>query len=342
MTITIKDVAQAAGVSPSTVSRVISDHPRISEETKNRVRGVMQELGYHPNLQARSLVVRSTETIGVVMPNSASKVLEDPFFPEVLRGISTKAREHQFGIYLSTGATEKEIYDEVVQMVQGRRVDGIILLYSRTDDKIMKYLLEKKFPFTVVGRPFENAERITFVDNDNTSITKQVTTHLIDLGHKEIAFLGANTEFVFTIDRLKGYKQALEEAQIAFNEDYIIPDAFLQDEQLAEEKMKQLLALPNRPTAFVIKDDFLAIQFISFFNSIGIRVPEDISMVGFNNITLCEYSHPPLTSVDIHIFRLGLEGANCLIEMLKNPDTLPKRITIPGQMIYRKSCQEKV
>ncbi|MEK5523941.1 LacI family transcriptional regulator [Heyndrickxia sporothermodurans] len=336
MAVTIKDVARVAQVSPSTVSRVIADNPRISEETKRRVREAMDELGYHPNFQARSLVVKSTKTIGIIMPNSATQVLENPFFPEVLRGISLIARENRFGIYLSTGATQEEIFEEVIQMVQGRRVDGIILLYSKTDDKIMKYLLDEDFPFTVIGRPFHNAERITYVDNDNIYATKQVTKYLIDKGHKKIAFIGVNTEDVFTIDRMEGYKQAMEEAGIPIKEDYVIHEKWLKENE--KEAIIEYFFSKELPTAIVLTDDFLAIKLMSIAEDLSIRVPEDISLVSFNNIMLCQYMRPPLSSVDINIFQLGLEAANCLLDKINHPETLPKRITIPAKMIERKTC----
>lgn len=336
MAVTIKDVARAAGVSPSTVSRVIGDHPHINDETKKRVRKVMDELGYHPNYQARSLVGKSTETIGIVMPNSATQALQNPFFPEVIRGISMKAHEHQFGVYLTTGITDEEIYQQVVSMVQGRRVDGIILLYSKTDDKIMKYLLDQKFPFTVIGRPSKNAERITYVDNDNIYITRQVTDYLISLGHRRIAFIGVNTEYVFTIDRLEGFKQALEEANIPFEKEYIIHEQCLKSE--GKEGIQSFLSSHEPPTALVVADDFTAIELMSYSEELNIAVPDDISIVSFNDVPLAEHMKPQLTSVNIEIFQLGFEAANCLIDLIKNPDALPKRVTIPAKMIERKSC----
>ncbi|WP_226086249.1 LacI family DNA-binding transcriptional regulator [Mesobacillus sp. S13] len=336
MAVTIKDVAKAAGVSPSTVSRVIADHPHINEVTKKRVRKVMEKLGYHPNFQARSLVVRSTETIGIVMPNSATQALQNPFFPEVIRGISMKAHEHQFGVYLTTGITDEEIFQQVVSMVQGGRVDGIILLYSKTDDKIMNYLLERKFPFTVIGRPSKNAERITFVDNDNIYITKQVTDYLIKLGHQRIAFIGVNLEHVFTIDRLEGYKQALHEANIQYDEKYVIHEQCLKSG--GKQGILKFLSSHEPPTALVVADDFTAIELMSYSEELNIKVPEEISIVSFNDVPLTEHMKPQLTSVNIDIFQLGFEAANCLIEIIKNPDALPKRVTIPARMIERKSC----
>ncbi|THE13772.1 LacI family transcriptional regulator [Bacillus timonensis] len=337
MAITIKDVAKEANVSPSTVSRVIADNPRISEETKIRVREAMEKLGYHPNFTARSLAVKSTATIGIVMPFSASHVLQDPFFPEVIRGISVQAREHKYGMYLSTAGTEEEIFEEVVGMVQGRRVDGLILLYSRTDDRVIKYLQKIDFPFAVIGRPVLGAERVIHVDNDNIYITKVVTEYLIGLGHTNIAFIGFDGDFVFMLDRLEGYKQALSESGIPFNEDYIVHKSTLSK---GKEAIKSFLRSVESPTALVCTDDFIAIELMSHFEEMNIRVPEDVSIASFNNVLLAQYSKPALTSVDIDIFQLGMQGASCLLEKIKDPNVLPKRITIPAKLIERKSCAQ--
>ncbi|WP_312855551.1 LacI family DNA-binding transcriptional regulator [Mesobacillus zeae] len=334
--VTIKDVAKEAGVAPSTVSRVIADSPRISEETKRRVREVMEELGYYPNLQARSLAAKSTKTIGIIMPDSAYHNLQNPFFPEVLRGISKKAHESRYGIYLSTGSSETEIYDEVISMVMGRRVDGIILLYSRINDRTMKYLEKAVFPFTVVGRPSKNEERITYVDNNNVAITKEVTNYLIGLGHEKIAFVGGNLKFVVTVDRLDGYKMALAEAGFPFREEYVVHERFVLEK--GKEVTFSLMSLDSPPTAFVAQDDLMAYEMISHLEALNMTVPEDISIVSFNNFSLSEHSKPPLTSVDIGTFRLGYEATQYVIEKIENPDALPKRITIPTRLIERKSC----
>lgn len=334
--ITIKDVAKEANVAPSTVSRVIADNPRISEKTKKKVREVMDRLGYYPNLQARSLAAKSTQTIGVVFPNSGFNSFQNPFFPIVLQGISTVAHCKKYGMYLSTGATEAEIYEEVISMVQGKRVDGIVLLSSRTDDKTMQYLEEVDFPFTVVGRPYANEGQITYVDNDNVFITKQATKYLIDLGHENIAFIGGSKDFVVTLDRLNGFKQALAEANLQFREENVVHD--IQSTDKGEEVIKSLITMESPPTALVTLDDSMAYTLISHLENLDVRVPEDISIVSFNNYMLSEHLKPPLTSVDISIFQLGYEATNCLLEKLENPNVLPKRITIPTRLIIRKSC----
>ncbi|UII54279.1 LacI family DNA-binding transcriptional regulator [Cytobacillus spongiae] len=337
MVITIKDVAKQANVAPSTVSRVIANHPRISEKTKKRVREVMKELGYHPNLQARSLAARSSQTIGVVMPNSAFFSFQNPFFPEVLRGISTSAHDHKYGLYLTTGTTEDEIFEEVISMVNGKRVDGIILLYSRINDRALHFLYDADFPFTIVGTPYCNDKGITHVDNDNINTTKRVTNYLIELGHERIAFIGGNLGFVVTNDRLNGYKMALEEAGLTFDKQYYVEERMLKES--GKEAIEFLMSLPSPPTALVTQDDLMAYEMISHLEKLNIKVPDDISVISFNNLTLSEHSKPPLTSVDINIYDLGLVASNCLIEKIKDPTLPAKRITIPTELIERDSCQ---
>ncbi|MFZ3589186.1 LacI family DNA-binding transcriptional regulator [Bacillus sp. DJP31] len=339
MAVTIKDVAKLASVAPSTVSRVIADSPRISHQTKERVREAMEELGYHPNFNARSLANQTTQAIGIVMPSSADKVFQNPFFPEVLRGISTIAHGQEYALYMSTGETEDEIFEGVVKMVQGKRVDGIVLLYSRVDDEIISYLQKRDFPFTVIGKPFKDSESISHVDNDNYKAAKEVTEFFIGLGHDQIGFVGGSLNLVVTIDRLLGYEKALHNSGLQYRDEYIIHEEFLKEG--GQEAVKELFALEEPPTALVVADDLMAWGVLNTLDEMGIRVPEDISVVSFNNLMLSEVSRPPLTSVDINIFELGCMAAKCLIEKIQDPTEHVKRVMIPHQLVKRQSCQEK-
>lgn len=336
--VTIKDVAREANVAPSTVSRVLKDSPHISSQTKRRVRKVMERLGYTPNFQAQSLVGKSTQTIGVIMPDTAYHAFKNPFFSVVLRGISRRANEQKYGLYLSTSYTREGIYEEVVSMVQGKRVDGLILLYSRKNDEVIEFLKEVDFPFTVIGRPLMHENSITYVDNDNVTVAKDVTNYLIKLGHKHIAFIGGNENFAVTVDRLKGYRDALEESGIPFREDYLIDEHPFNDHGF--ESIKSLMELKPIPTAIIAQDDLTGYEILSYLEKLTIRVPEDVSIIGFNNQTLSQHSKPPLTSVEINIPRLGIEATNCLIEKIKNPNTFAKRVTIPTEFKERESCRK--
>ncbi len=215
-----------ANVAPSTVSRVIADSPRISEKTKQRVREVMKELGYHPNFIARSLASQATQVIGIVMPSSADQALQNPFFPEVIRGISKAAHEKRYALQMSTGEKENDIYERVVEMLQGRRVDGVILLYSRQNDKLMKYLLKHGFPFVVIGKPHQKAEQVTHVDNDNVQAGKDATNYLIAYGHERIAFVGGNPQYLVTVDRQNWLRRALSEAGLPYRPEYVVHEEF--------------------------------------------------------------------------------------------------------------------
>lgn len=336
VTATIKDVAKLAGVSPSTVSRVIANSSRISEKTKKKVRDAMKQLGYHPNMIARSLASQTTQTIGLVAASSNDLVFQNPFFPTVLRGISEGAHEKQYSLHMTTGKTEREIYEDVVKMVQGRRVDGLILLYSKVEDPVLGYLMERNFPFVVIGKPFKHVEEITHVDNDNFRAAKDVTKHLVDLGHERIAFVGGNLNFVVTVDRVLGYEKALRDVGIEMRNEYVVHEEFVREG--GQEAMKELLSLDEPPTALVVADDLMALGVLNTLNEIGMRVPEDISVVSFNNVMLAEMSRPPLTSVDINIFDLGFESARNLIQMIENPKEPVKRIIIPHNLVKRDSC----
>ncbi|WP_160156984.1 LacI family DNA-binding transcriptional regulator [Geobacillus sp. TFV-3] len=339
MTVTIKDVAKRANVAPSTVSRVIADSPRISEKTKQRVREAMKELGYHPNFIARSLASQTTQVIGIVMPSSADQALQNPFFPEVIRGISKAAHEKRYALQMSTGEKESDIYERVVEMLQGRRVDGVILLYSRQNDKLMKYLQKHDFPFVVIGKPHQKAEQVTHVDNDNVQAGKDATNYLIARGHERIAFVGGNPQYLVTVDRQNGYAASLHEAGLPYRSEYVVYEEFLQEG--GQEAMKELLSLPEPPTGLVVADDLMALGMLKTLDEIGLRVPEDVSIVSFNNTLLAEMSRPPLTSIDIGIFQLGYEAAKSLIEKITNPNEPIKRIIIPHRLVERGSCTKR-
>lgn len=336
MAVTIKDVAKLAKVAPSTVSRVIANSPRISEKTKQTVRQAMKELGYHPNFIARSLASQSTQAIGLVMPRSTDIVFQNPFFSTVLRGLSEGALQKQYALYMTTGNAEEEIYDAVVQMVQGRRVDGVVLLYSKVEDKVLTYLQQRDFPFVVIGKPFKHVEEITHVDNNNFKAAKEVTEYLIDLGHREIGFVGGSLNLVVTIERVSGYEKAIREADLPFLNEYVIHEEFLREG--GREAVNELLSLKKPPTALVVADDLMALGVLNALDEIGFIVPDDMSIVSFNNVLLSEMSRPPLTSVDINIFDLGFQAANSLIQKIENPKEPVKRIIIPHELIVRQSC----
>ncbi|UFJ39399.1 LacI family transcriptional regulator [Brevibacillus humidisoli] len=334
MSVTIKDVARAAGVSPSTVSRVISRHPKISPATARKVREAMESLGYHPNIMAKSLVSKSTQTIGLVLPRSAEELFVNPFFSEVLRGMLAYANTARYDMLMSSATSQQEELDAVTRMVLGRRVDGLILMAPRLGDPIIERLLELDFPFVLLGRSPEH-EDLFLVNNNNVSAGYDATHHLISLGHTRIGFVGGPPDMVVIHDRLTGYKQALEEVGLPFRDEWVINADLLQKSGF--HAVSVAMNYQEKPTAFVIADDIVAFGMIRGLCEAGLSVPEDVSVISFNNIMLSELSNPPISTIDIGIYHLGYLTVQQLIRRLSGESSLQKQVIVPHRLIVRGS-----
>ncbi|WP_195575343.1 LacI family DNA-binding transcriptional regulator [Paenibacillus sp. 1001270B_150601_E10] len=334
MAVTIIDVAAKAGVSPSTVSRVISNDSRISQKTSRKVRKVMEELGYHPNMLAKSLVTKTTNNIGIVLPRPADELFQNQFFSEIIRGIVTKAAANHYDVLLTTGTSQIGEEQAVERLVRGRNVDGIILLTSKKDDQSISFLRDKKFPFVLVGRSEQYADIIS-VDNDNVAASYDVTRRLIQEGHRKIAFVSGPFELTVSKDRLDGYRKALLEAGIPVHKEYMFEGGFTLES--TEEMTQSILELEDRPTAIVAIDDLIAFGIIRSLWNHGLHVPEECSVAGFNNTLLSEMCLPPIASVDIGIYQMGISAAQALIQRIKGDGFEQARIIIPHQLIWRQS-----
>ncbi|MCG7407918.1 LacI family transcriptional regulator [Paenibacillus sp. ACRRX] len=336
MAVTIVDVAQKAGVSPSTVSRVISNDTRISQKTCRKVRKVMEELGYHPNMLAKSLVTKTTNNIGIVLPRPADELFQNQFFSEIIRGIVTKAASNGYDVLMTAGTNQIEEEKAVERLVQGRYVDGIILLSSRRDDQIISFLRDKQFPFVLVGRSNQYADIIS-VDNDNIAAAYDITRNLIQQGHRKIAFVSGPLNLTVSKDRIDGYNKALLEAGIQMRQEYMFEGTFTAQSSI--EVTDQILELEDQPTAIIAIDDLVAFSIIRSLWNKGWRVPEKYSVVGFNNTLLSEMCLPPISSVDIGIYQMGNTTAQALIQCIKGDGFAQARIIMPHQLIWRESVQ---
>ncbi|WP_033827456.1 LacI family DNA-binding transcriptional regulator [Bacillus andreraoultii] len=338
MAVTIKDVAKKANVSISTVSRVLSNSPKISEQTKRHVRKVIKELGYHANLTARSLVQQTTRTIGIVMKNSSREALHTTFLPEVLGGITAITSKYEFSIRLAIGESEEEIFQDVTKMVQGKQVDGVIVLYSKKDDPVINYLKDSQIPFVILGRPTKDINKITFVDNDNRQAAMDATNYIIQLGHKRIAYIGDDTKFEVAKLRITGFRQAILDNGLKLQENFIKYINGNYEEGF--EAVRELMSLPNRPTAIVLSDDINALIVLSALSNLAIKIPEDVSIISFNNSTIARITYPRLTTVDVQVYQLGQEAAKAIIEQVNEPNVIKKSLLIPTVIIERESCKK--
>ena len=214
MTVTIKDVAALAGVSPSTVSRTCKDNPSISEETKERVRKAMMELGYEPNFQASNLASNISRTIGIILPPSQRETYENSVYLKMIRGISQFCNQRQYISTIITGKNEQEMIQAIQTMTRSGKVDGYIVLFSRQQDTIIDYLYEEGALYVLIGKANQFASQTIYIDNDNLMAGQNATEYLIKLGHKRIAFVGSSYNLVYSNDRKNGYHLALMQHDI--------------------------------------------------------------------------------------------------------------------------------
>lgn len=332
--ITIKDVAKRAGVSPSTVSRVISNNKRISPATTDKIRKIMEEMGYHPNLMAKSLVSKTTNTIGMILPQPAEEAFLNLFFPEFIRGLVSQSAREGYDFMMTSGANEQEEVEAVARLVRGRRVDGVVLLSSRKNDPVISFLHANKFPFVVIGRSEEYPD-ILSVDTDNIRAAYDVTKHLINNGHERIGLVSGPSRLTISQDRLEGYRKALTESGLPVNPQWVVEGEFSQESGV--RAASHMMSLAERPTALVVIDDVSATGVLRGLKELGYNVPHDVSIASFNNIAISQLTSPPISSVDINIYQLGYTASQTLIDSIRGGTFQRNRIIIPHQLIVRES-----
>lgn len=336
MAVTIKDVAALAGVSPSTVSRTCKNNPSISEETKERVRKAMAELGYEPNFQASNLASQDSRTIGIILPASAKEVYENSFYLEAIQGISHYCNGRQYMTTIVTGQDEAEILDAVRSMSRSGKVDGFIILYSKKDDPVIDYLFNEGLLYILIGKATQYTNQTIYIDNDNLLAGREAAEYLYQLGHRRIAYLGSDSSLMFSADRKAGYQLALASHQLPVRPEYCVEVKNVSENN--EEAIRGLLMQKDRPTAILVSDDILAVSLERVCLENHLAIPEDLSIISFNNSLFARLTSPQLTSIDIGAGQLGSEAASQIINHIENPNLLATKIIVPHHLIERDSC----
>lgn len=338
--VTIKEVAIKAKVSPSTVSRVISDNPKISRETKERVIRCMDELGYYPNKIARSLANKKSQTLGIIMPSRGEDVFLNPFFPQVLSGILKEAASRDYDILISSGLDRKSEIQIIEKLINSSKVDGIIIMTSRLKDDNIAYLIAREFPFVLIGSQLEGEinNSINNIDNDNYRASYELTSYLISLGKKNIAMIGGDRDLVVTRRRIEGYKKALRDSKIKYRKEYLFTGEFT--EEAGYKYGEKILKLDPRPDGIIVADDLVAFGTIRFLENMDIRIPEDIAIGSFNNSFLSRHSNKPFTSIDINPYDLGRGGVEMLIKAI-DQGIRGQTLLIPYEIHKRESTGDR-
>jgi len=335
MSPTLEDVARLVGVSRSTVSRVINNHPNVRPEVRERVWKVIREVGYQPHAAARSLVTRRTQIIGMVIPEAVTTLFTDPFFPLLLRGATGACNAHQYQLMLSlftAYANQQDIYRRVLR---SGYLDGVVVASASLNDPLIPNLLRDGIPFVSVGRHPD--ERVNYVDVDNVGGARMAVEHLIRLGHQRIATITGPLDMVAGQDRLNGYRQALQARGIPVEEELIAEGDFTESGGMAA--MQRLL--PASPSAVFVASDTMAIGALKALRQAGRPVPQDIALVSFDDIPIASAIDPPLTTVRQPIERLGSMAIEVLLSVIEGPSeegALVHRIVLPTELVIRASC----
>jgi len=337
MPVSIKDIANAAGVSHSTVSRALSDSPLVKGETKARIQRLAEEMGYTPDAIARSLVTQKTRAVGIVVTT-----ITDPFVAEVVQGIEDTAQENDYSVILATSPAEPERELATVEMIRSKRVDSVIVTSSRVGALYLEHLERIGVPVVLVNNHNEQSGRYTFsVSVDNQHGGHLAANHLIELGHRCIAHVSGPADHSDAEERLIGYRQALDEAGIAFNPDLIVRGNRRLDG--GERALRRLISLDSPPTAVFCYNDVTAIGLIRAARQAGLSVPEDLAVVGFDNIPLAAYFYPPLTTIDQPQHRMGRLAMQMALELMTADDSTTSfsDIVVKGKLIARESSGVK-
>jgi len=332
--VTIKDVARKAGVSHPTVSRALQDSSLISEETKKLIRETALELGYLPSAAARSLKTHRSQALGVIISN-----IDDPYFSEILQGIEEIAQSNNYSLFMAASQRDPQREQTIIHAMRQHHVDGVIVCSTSFSDEKSQQLSQYGIPIVVVNNQAAEDYRYS-IYHDDLDGSRQLTRHLIELGHRKIAYLGNSHSGRTTQDRLAGFRFEMESCGLAVSDKYIyeVPGSEPENGILTAN---HFLDLPERPTAVVCFNDIMAIGMLKSLQQRGVRVPEELSITGFDNIIFSNYTNPPLTTFDQPKRFIGQKAAELILNLLNasNKASVPEQKiqVLKGKLLIRKS-----
>lgn len=335
MPVTIKDIAKQVDVSHSTVSRALHGSPLVAERTAESIRQTALEMGYLPSAAARSLKTNRSQALGVIVSS-----VEDPFFGEILQGIEEVTQNNGYSLFMAASQHDPQREQAIVQAMSEHRMDGVIICSASFRAEQNRQFLAYGIPIVVVNN--QAAEDYYYsIYHDDVDGSRQITRHLIGLGHKRIAYLGNSSSGRTNLDRFTGFKQEMDVAGLS------IPSSYVHDvagsgpvEGLAGAEY--FLGLHDRPTALVCYNDMISIGVLKGLLKAGVRVPKDMSVTGFDNIVFSGFTNPPLTTFDQPKRFIGNEAARLMLELLAAPSSTdipesPKVRTLKGNLLIRQS-----
>ena len=325
----MRDVAEHANVSVTTVSHVINETRPVGDELRQRVLAAMDELGYQPNLLARSLRQGKTHTIGMIIPDNAN-----PFFAEMARGVEDTSFEQGYSVILcnSDGNLDKELL--YANVLAEKRVDGIIFVAAGLSIERILDLQARRMPLVVVDRDLPEAA-VDSVLTDNAQGGWLATHHLVELGHRRIGCITGPSDITPSAERITGYRQALDESGIPVDKALIVRGDFQYDS--GYQAASQLLQMDDPPTAIFACNDLMAIGVMSAALKLGLHIPADLSVIGFDDVRLASFANPPLTTIVQPKYEIGVIATTMLLERMHDLEMPARRRVFETNLLLRQS-----
>ncbi len=333
----LEEVARLAGVSRSTVSRVVNGDSRVSETVRARVQQIIKEHNYHPNAAARSLASSRTRIIGLLIPHGVSQIFRDPFFPILIQGTVEACNETDYNLTMLMETAEEGIASDRVyqRIVRGRHVDGLVIASSVVEDPIITRLQHDGFPFVLVGR--HPRHEVSFVDVDNRTAASEAVAHLLQHGHDRIAMIAGPRNMIASIDRYAGYVNALQESGRLPDPELTIHSDFTR--RGGYRAMNELLTRTiSRPDAVFVASDAMASGALQALRDSGLCVPDDVAVMGFDGLEETLVSRSILSTVVQPTVEEGREAIRILLELLDRPGGPPIQRYLPTHLALRRSC----
>ncbi len=331
-TATLEAVARVAGVSRATVSRVVNGSPRVSPDVRATVEAAVRQLGYTPNRAARSLVTRRSDSIAVVITEPPGRLFSDPFFPQIVRGVSGALASRDLQLVLLMPEPGDE--GRTIRYLTGGHVDGALLVSLHGEDPIPSALAASGVPSVCVGRPPAGVD-VSYVDVDNRQGGRRATRHLLELGRRRVATISGPADMAVGVDRLNGYRDALRASGRAEDPSLVAQGDFSYEGGAAA--MERLLdAHPDLDAVFAASD-LMAAGALGVMLSRGLRIPDDVALVGFDDSPVAATTRPPLSSVRQPIEEMGPEAVHLLLDAVERPDRPPRRVVLATRLLVRAS-----
>lgn len=334
--VTSREVAERAGVSRTTVSFVLNDVQgfQISEATRQRVLQAANDLGYVPDATARSLASGRTYILGLIFCQPADHILVDAYLPQVIYGLGQVSRERGFRVLIEA-IEDVGQPDTYTELVQAKRIDGILLSGPRSDDQQLSDLIANGFPIVLLG--WLDIPSAHSVDIDNRAAAAEAVNHLIKLGHERIAcIVNAPAQYTSATQRLQGYYKALAAAGLPYNEALVRYGDF--DPESGYQAMSSLLKMASPPTAVFVASDVVAFGAMTAIRDAGYNIPDDVAMVGFDDVPMARYIAPALTTVHLQAVEQGRRGGEMLIDLINGAELPETQVFLKTELVIRQSC----